>query len=73
MLVCKEPALPYDRVKTSKALDVKLESITFRTAAFYKVGILGWYVMCSVMLLEGQEGISELMGNIFRILCNAGK
>ncbi|KDR21037.1 Apoptosis-inducing factor 3, partial [Zootermopsis nevadensis] len=36
VLVCKEPALPYDRVKTSKALDVKLESITFRTAAFYK-------------------------------------
>lgn len=36
VLVCKEQALPYDRVKTSKALDVKLESITFRTASFYK-------------------------------------
>jgi NAD(P)H-nitrite reductase large subunit len=39
VLVCKEQALPYDRVKTSKALDVKLESIMFRTASFYKVSI----------------------------------
>jgi NAD(P)H-nitrite reductase large subunit len=37
VFVCKEPALPYDRVKTSKALDVKLDSITFRTPSFYKV------------------------------------
>ncbi|PNF40165.1 hypothetical protein B7P43_G09769 [Cryptotermes secundus] len=36
VFVCKEQALPYDRVKTSKALDVKLDSITFRTASFYK-------------------------------------
>lgn len=40
MFVCKEQALPYDRVKTSKALDVKLDSITFRTASFYKVSHL---------------------------------
>lgn len=40
MFVCKEQALPYDRVKTSKALDVKLDSITFRTANFYKVSYL---------------------------------
>lgn len=40
VFVCKEQALPYDRVKTSKALDVKLDSITFRTASFYKVSHL---------------------------------
>jgi NAD(P)H-nitrite reductase large subunit len=37
VLVCKEQVLPYDRIKISKALDVKLESITLRTANFYKV------------------------------------
>lgn len=49
VFVCKEPALPYDRVKTSKALDAKLESITFRTASFYKVGVLCWSLIHSVM------------------------
>ena len=39
VLVCKEQSLPYDRIKISKALDVKLDSITLRTASFYKVSL----------------------------------
>lgn len=39
VLVCKEQALPYDRIKLSKTLDIKLESITLRTASFYKVSL----------------------------------
>ena len=37
VFVCKEQALPYDRIRISKTLDVKLESVTLRTANFYKV------------------------------------
>jgi len=36
VFVCKEQALPYDRIKISKTLDVKVEGITLRTASFYK-------------------------------------
>jgi NAD(P)H-nitrite reductase large subunit len=39
VLVCKEQALPYDRIRISKSFDVKLESITLRTASFYKVSV----------------------------------
>lgn len=35
VLLCKENALPYDRVKLSKALDMTVEKLQFRTAAFY--------------------------------------
>lgn len=39
VLVCKEQALPYDRIRMSKNLDVKLEGIALRTASFYKVSL----------------------------------
>jgi NAD(P)H-nitrite reductase len=39
VLLCKEQALPYDRIRTSKTLDVKLDNITLRTASFYKVSL----------------------------------
>jgi NAD(P)H-nitrite reductase large subunit len=39
VLVCKEQALPYDRIRISKSFDLKLESITLRTASFYQVSV----------------------------------
>jgi len=39
VLVCKEQALPYDRIRASKNFDIKLEGITLRTASFYKVSL----------------------------------
>lgn len=35
-LVCKEDALPYDRVKLSKALDIDVAKLQLRTSDFYK-------------------------------------
>ncbi|XP_031621817.1 apoptosis-inducing factor 3 isoform X2 [Contarinia nasturtii] len=35
ILVCKENALPYDRVKLSKAMDVSIKKIEYRTQDFY--------------------------------------
>lgn len=34
-MVCKESYLPYDRVKVSKAMDVKIDSMLLRTPDFY--------------------------------------
>lgn len=36
VFICKENALPYDRVKVSKALDMTAEKLQFRTPAFYE-------------------------------------
>lgn len=36
VLICKENALPYDRVKISKALDTTVDKIQFRPASFYE-------------------------------------
>ena len=36
VMVSKEKALPYDRVKVSKAMDLNIEKIQFRTDEFYK-------------------------------------
>lgn len=36
VLVCKENALPYDRIKLSKAMDVPLKKIEYRTNDFYE-------------------------------------
>ncbi|KRF80775.1 uncharacterized protein Dvir_GJ16976, isoform E [Drosophila virilis] len=36
ILVCREPYLPYDRVKVSKALSIGIESLLFRDEQFYK-------------------------------------
>lgn len=36
VLVCKENGLPYDRVKLSKAMDVKLDKIEYRSRDFYE-------------------------------------
>lgn len=35
IMVCKEDALPYDRIKCSKAMDVPLSKLEFRTKDFY--------------------------------------
>lgn len=35
VMVCKEDYLPYDRVKLSKANDINIETIKFRTKEFY--------------------------------------
>ena len=35
VMVCKEQYLPYDRVKISKASDIKIETIQFRKPEFY--------------------------------------
>ncbi|KAI4454341.1 apoptosis-inducing factor 1 [Holotrichia oblita] len=36
VVVAKEKALPYDRVKVTKSMDVELSKIEFRTEGFYK-------------------------------------
>lgn len=36
LMICKEPSLPYDRVKVSKYLNIKLEEIQLRTQSFYE-------------------------------------
>ncbi|PSN31008.1 hypothetical protein C0J52_20469 [Blattella germanica] len=36
VLVCKEPNLPYDRIKLSKSLDISIEKVLLRPAEFYK-------------------------------------
>lgn len=36
ILISKENALPYDRIKLSKAMDVKLSNIEYRTKDFYE-------------------------------------
>ncbi|EDV92066.1 apoptosis-inducing factor 3 isoform X2 [Drosophila grimshawi] len=36
IFVCREPYLPYDRVKVSKSMNVSIESLQFRTEQFYK-------------------------------------
>lgn len=35
VILCREPCLPYDRIKLSKGLDFQLEKLEFRTAEFY--------------------------------------
>lgn len=35
VMVCKENCLPYDRIKLSKAMDVKVKKIEYRSAEFY--------------------------------------
>lgn len=35
LLICKEPFLPYDRVKLSKYLNIKFEEVQLRSEAFY--------------------------------------
>lgn len=35
VIVCKEPLLPYDRIKVSKTMDVQPESLLLRTQKFY--------------------------------------
>ena len=34
-MICKEPALPYDRIKLSKALKSSVESLQLRSKEFY--------------------------------------
>lgn len=36
IFVCREPYLPYDRVKVSKSMNLKVESLQFRDEQFYK-------------------------------------
>lgn len=36
VLICKESALPYDRIKLSKTMDLKIDKIQLRSEAFYK-------------------------------------
>lgn len=36
VMVCKENALPYDRIKLSKAMDVQVSKIEYRTKDFYE-------------------------------------
>lgn len=36
VLICKENALPYDRIKISKALDTTVDKLQFRQASFYE-------------------------------------
>lgn len=36
VMICKENGLPYDRVKLSKAMDVQVKKIEFRTPDFYE-------------------------------------
>jgi len=55
-LVCKEPHLPYDRPKLSKALGVKPEEITLRRAE--------WYQRAGVELVRGVEAVSLLPGKV---------
>ncbi|XP_028893898.2 apoptosis-inducing factor 3 isoform X2 [Zeugodacus cucurbitae] len=35
VMLCREPCLPYDRIKLSKGLDFALDKLEFRTAEFY--------------------------------------
>lgn len=35
VMLCKENALPYDRIKVSKSMDISLETLQFRNAEFY--------------------------------------
>ncbi|XP_069966083.1 apoptosis-inducing factor 3 isoform X4 [Bactrocera oleae] len=35
VMLCREPCLPYDRIKLSKGMDIPLDKLEFRTADFY--------------------------------------
>lgn len=35
VIICKEPVLPYDRIKVSKSMEVQVDSILLRTQKFY--------------------------------------
>ena len=37
VLICKEPALPYDRIKVGKVMDMAVDKLYLRSDAFYKV------------------------------------
>ena len=58
VFVCKEQALPYDRIRISKTLDVKLEGVTLRAASFYKVSFWNgsWGSLYSGYVVECPQG-----------------
>lgn len=59
-MVSKEKALPYDRVKVSKAMDLNIEKIQFRTDEFYKEH--------DIDVLKGVEATAvDTQGNIVKL------
>lgn len=54
-MVCKEPYLPYDRVKVSKAMDVKIDSMLLRTHDFYSDNDIEAMVGVEATKLDTQE------------------
>lgn len=54
-MVCKESYLPYDRVKVSKAMDVKIDSMLLRTPDFYSEHDIETMVGVEALKLDTKE------------------
>lgn len=54
-MVCKESYLPYDRVKVSKAMDVKIDAMLLRSPDFYSENDIETMVGVEALKLDTKE------------------
>lgn len=67
VMVCKENGLPYDRVKLSKAMDVKVKKIEFRSLDFYEeYGIEAMTGVEATRVNSGEKSVTLNNGYIIK-------